>query len=73
MFKGKLFLLKYWAILEYMENGSLKDKVIKLDAERGERLEESLVESSEILRYIYDVAQGLEYLHSRNIIHWYVV
>ena len=56
-------------LMEHMANGSLKQRLNKLEAEQGDISGATRMENSEILRISYEVLKGLRYLHNIKIIH----
>jgi len=65
-----------YIFLEYMEKGSLKDKLAKLERERDtgydnlwKHVDEPLLPCDTIMRYIFDILNGLHFLHCKGIIH----
>ena len=56
-------------VMEFMANGSLKQRLNDLEAEKGNIAGTSLMDNSEILRMSYEVAKGLRYLHNERIVH----
>ncbi|OHS92886.1 hypothetical protein TRFO_12271 [Tritrichomonas foetus] len=61
-FIGATSTSPYWLITEYMPNGSLYDKLLR--SRRSTAL--SPMKKTEIA---YRIAEGMEYLHSKNMIH----
>ena len=60
---------KIYIVLEYMENGSLKNKLNEIE-ENGQRgKDEPMIFSRDIIRYSFDICSALQFLHERRIIH----
>ena len=56
-------------MLEYMEAGTLKDKLNRLERLKVDLDNRPILPCDEIIRYTYNILCGLEYLHSNRIIH----
>ena len=58
-FIGCTFTSPYWLVTEFMSNGSLFDKLRKGKS----------IDSTTLTKIAYQIAEGMAYLHSENIVH----
>ena len=55
--------------MEFMANGSLKNRLNELEAQHGAVSGAPILEETEILRMSNEIISGLQYLHNENVVH----